>query len=247
VQFITDWEKEARGYVLEVDLFIPEELHDMLDDLPLAPEKAHPNSAEFTSFMRQQWDALSGNKSYRPTEKLLLTHSPKERYIIHFSLLLYYVKLGARVTCVHRSTLFKSYITFNSEKRAGSNNPFEKYKLKNNSLYGKTVEDVRKRRDIRLCNSEQKLTRYTSKATFYGARRFAENIVGVHMLRQSVLLDKPVAIGQAVLDISKLEMYELRYHHLAHYAALLNGSIVVAGGDTDSFFLKVSVCVCVCV
>jgi hypothetical protein len=163
------------------------------------------------------------------------------------------VKLGATVTCVHRcisftqDTIFRKYITFNNEKRADSSNAFEKdfYKLKNNSLYGKTVEDVRGRRDFRLCNSEQKLTRYTSKATFYGARRFTENIVGVHMLRESVLLDKPVSIGQAVLDISKLEMYQLRYHHLAHYAALLNGSITIAGGDTDSFFLEVGVCACV--
>jgi hypothetical protein len=211
--------------------------------LPLAPEKAKPMTDEFTSFMNEQCPL-----GYRPTEKLLLSHHPKKRYVVHFALLLYFVKLGAQVIHVHRcisfvqEPFFTGYIEFNSKQRALTQNEFVKdfYKLKNNSLYGKTVEDVRKRRDIRLCNGEEKLLRYTSKATFYGARRFAPNIVGVHMLRQNVMLNKPVAIGQAVLDISKLEMYQLRYNHLQHFAHKFGGSIQIAGGDTDSFFLEVS-------
>jgi hypothetical protein len=231
-----------------VDLVIPSNKHDELDDLPLAPEKARPRREEFTPFM------LQGATSAALTEKLLLTHHTKQGYVVHFALLLYYVKLGAVVSKVHRcmsfeqEAFFSPYIAFNSQQRALSSNEFERdyYKLKNNALYGKTVEDVRKRRDIRLCNNEEKLLRYTSKATFYGARRFTTNVVGVHMLRQSILLNKPVSIGQAVLDISKLEMYELRYNHIAHYAAKFNGTISVVGGDTDSLFLEVCVCVCEC-
>jgi hypothetical protein len=243
IKFVQDWRNEKRGYVLEVDLHIPNDKHDILDDLPLAPEKTQPLKDEFTDFMHQQC-----TNGYRPTEKLLLTHHPKKRYVVHFALLLYYVKLGAQVIHVHRcisfvqEAFFSSYIEFNSGQRALAQNEFEKdfYKLKNNSLYGKTVEDVRKRRDVRLCNTEEKLLRYTSKATFHGARRFSPNIVGVHMLRQNVLLNKPVAIGQAVLDISKLEMYQLRYNHLQHFANKFGGAIEIAGGDTESFFLEIS-------
>jgi hypothetical protein len=240
-----EWFDEIMGYVFEVDLTIPEGLHDALDDLPLAPEKSHPNQKEFSKYMNDLW---GHERKYRSSEKLLLTHHPKSHYVIHFALLKYFVKLGAVVTCVHKcisfiqTAVFREYIQFNSQRRTEASLEFEKdyYKLKNNALYGKSVEDVRGRKDIRLCNSEKKLLRYTSKATFAGARRFSHNVVGVQMIRESVLLNKPVAIGQAVLDISKLEMYQLRYEHLRRYATQFGGSITVLAGDTDSFFLEVS-------
>ena len=171
----------------------------------------------------------------------------KKNYVIHFALLQYFLRLGAEVSHVHRcmsfqqEKIFQSFIEFNSKKRAQSSNEFEKdyYKLKNNSLYGKTVEDVRKRRDIRLCNEEEKLLRYTSKATFYTARKFATNVVGVQLLKEIIIFNKPVYIGMSVLDISKLEMYQLRYDHLRRYASLFKGDIHVVGGNTDSFFLEV--------
>jgi uncharacterized C2H2 Zn-finger protein len=243
-QSTTPWYDDTRGYVFEVDILIPEHLHEEFDDLPLAPEKAHPKAEEFSPYMIELWGK---EKQYHSSEKLLLTHHPKTRYIVHYGLLLYYVKLGAVVSRVHRcisflqSPIFEKYISFNSCKRANASTEFQKdfYKLKNNALYGKTVEDVRGRCDIRLCNSEEKMLRYSSKATFYGARRFSPNIVGVHMMRESVLLNKPVAIGQAVLDISKLEMYQLRYDHLKRYSNQFKGSIQVVAGDTDSFFLEV--------
>jgi hypothetical protein len=248
----TWWEREERGYVLEVDIVIPDALHDALDDLPLAPERVAPCSEFLTDWMHQQWARVQSSSSssptkFRSTEKLLLTHVPKKNYVIHFALLQYFLRLGAEVSTVHRcmsfqqERIFQSFIDFNSKKRAESDNEFEKdyYKLKNNSLYGKTVEDVRKRRDIRLCNGEEKLVRYTSKATFYAARKFATGVVGVQLLKETILLNKPVYIGMSVLDISKLEMYELRYTHLKMYANLFGGDIHVVGGDTDSLILEV--------
>ncbi len=66
--------------------------------------------------------------------------------------------------------------------------------------------NVRRRRDIRLCNKEEKLLRYTSKDTFYGARKFVTNVVEVRLVKETIFLNKPVYIGMSVLDISKLEM-----------------------------------------
>ena len=62
----------------------------------------------------------------------------------------------------------------------------------------------------------------------------------MELLKEEILMDKPVYIGQAVLDLSKLVMYRLRYDHLAKYANQLNGEIKVIGGDTDSLFLKLT-------
>lgn len=87
----------------------------------------------------------------------------------------------------------------------------------------------------------------TSKPRYLDFKVFAEgceeegthNVVGVHLLKKKIVLDKMIFAGQAILDLSKLEMYELRYNLLSKYENEFNGEIRIAGGDTDSFFLKV--------
>jgi len=108
------------------------------------------------------------------------------------------------------------------------------------------MENVRKRKDLRICNNQKKLRTYTSKPTYVDSRIFAKaeydnefDIVGVHLLKKEIMLDKPIYIGQAVLDLSKLLMYTLRYEKLSFYEKYFGGEIKVVGGDTDSFFLKV--------
>lgn len=132
------WKKMKRGYVFEVDLEIPDHLHDLLDDLPLAPENRVVKDP--TAFMLELWSLAEGRLGYRPTKKLLLTHLPKERYVVHFALLQFYLKMGAIVTKIHRAIKFdqaeflEPYISFNSQKRQQAVTSFEKdyYKLKNN-------------------------------------------------------------------------------------------------------------------
>ena len=251
------------GFVAEVDLVIPDHLHDVVDDLPLAPEKMKISREWLTPHMVQQ---LDGGR-FLSTEKLLLTHRAKHHYVIHFALLQFYLKMGVLITKTHRvvrfvqSPFFEPYITFNSSQRQSATNELTKefYKLKNNSLYGKTVENVRGRMNMRLCNTAEKLRKYTSKALFQSCKMFGPDLVGVQLHKEEVndilrvnhfilsfcfsslqiLLDKPVYIGQAVLDLSKLVMYQLRYEHLAAYSREFRGDIRIAGGDTDSFFLEI--------
>ena len=234
------------GYVFEVDLSIPPELHNLLDDLPLAPETTTVQAP--TPYMLELWSLAEGRRSYKAGRKLILSHLEKLNYVVHFAALQFYLRMGAQVMKIHRivsfrqARFFNPYIAFNSQQRQQANNEFEKdfFKLKNNSMFGKTMENVRNHIDYRLCNTVEKFMAYTSKPLFLSATRFAEDLVGVELLKGTVNLDKPIFIGQAVLDLSKLVMYQLRYEKLPQYEKMFGGSIRVVAGDTDSFFLKVT-------
>ena len=215
------------GYTMEVDMVIPDEIHDYLEDLPVAAEHQCP----------------PGSK----VKKLLLTHNPKMNYIVHWRLLQMYIKLGVNVTTVHRAvkfkqdSIFKEYIDKNTSLRSQCTTDLEKnyYKLLNNSLYGKTVENLKKRINLRLCNTAKKLITYTSKPTFRKSIKIADDLIAILMNKEIVCLDRPSYIGQTVLDLSKLRMYELQYIELEKYRREQNCQINIVAGDTDSFFLEV--------
>ena len=155
--------------------------------------------------------------------------------------------MGMRLVRVRSAIRFRQkrfvepYISHNSQKRAVARNAFMKahFKDKNNSFFGKTMEDVRRRIDYRLvCNWEQ-LERMSMSPLFIDNDIFSENVVGVHMFKDKVVLDKPVYIGQAVLDYSKLQMYQLYYRILRTCPLIKKAELL--GGDTDSFFLALHV------
>ena len=130
----------------------------------------------------------------------------------------------------------------NTAKRAAATTKFRKdyYKLKNNSLYGKTVENLRKRKEVRLCNTRRNFVAQSSKPTFRRSIIVKENLVAAILNKETICLDRPVYIGQAVLDLSKLRMFRLQYIELARYRERFAGSeINIIAGDTDSFFLEV--------
>jgi hypothetical protein len=215
-----------RGYTLEVDLEISKEIQDFLDDLPVAPEAGCP----------------PGSK----VKKLLLSHKSKEHYVVHGRLLKLWLELGVKVTKIHRiveyrqENIFAKYIDNNTRKRAAANNDFDKdfFKLKNNSLYGKTVENLKKRMQLMLCKDEKRFQVYTSSPYFQRSIKIADDLIAVHMMKEEITLDRPSYIGQAVLDLSKLRMYNLQYRDLEKYRKSLKCKIDIVAGDTDSFFLQ---------
>ena len=222
----TDIEDLDYGYNFEVDIEIPDEVHDYLDQFPIAAETKCP----------------PGSK----VKKLLLTHEPKYNYIIHWRLLQMFVRLGAVVTNIIRavrysqSTIFKTYVDSNTKSRALSTNKMDKnfYKLMNNSLYGKTVENLKKRLNLRICNNPKKLMIYTSKPSFRKGIKIADDLIALLLNKDVVCLDRPSYIGQVVLDLSKLRMYQLHYLELEKYRKQFNCAINLIAGDTDSFFLE---------
>ena len=158
--------------ILEVDLEYPEELHNIHNDYPLAPEKVKVTESmlsEYCQTISEKYGISTGL-----VHKLIPTLSKKEKYVLHYRNLQLYIDLGLKVTKVHRvlefnqSPWLKQYIDFNTEKCKNAKNAFEKdfFKLMNNSVFGKTMENIRKRVDVRLVTDEKKLLKYVSKPTY---------------------------------------------------------------------------------
>ena len=245
--FILSLDEEGEwGYTFEVDLGYPQHLHHSTADFPLAPESGQITHDMFSTFMTSFHQTLNPNQTYKPSHKLLLTQYDKKHYIVHFAVLKFYLSMGLTLDHVHRVVKYiqkpwlKEYIDFNSQQRAQSNHDFDKsfYKLKNNALFGKTMEDVRKRINYKLVTDEDKFVKLARSPFFHDRDIITNDIVGVHMWKSKVTLDKPVFVGQAVLDYSKLEMYHLFYKILSQCPLIQQLHLV--GGDTDSFFLTIA-------
>ena len=244
--FILGLDEEGEwGYTLEVDLGYPEHLHHSTADFPLAPESGEITQDMLSEFMNSFYETLNPKSHFKSSRKLLLTQYNKDHYIVHFTVLKFYLLMGLTLDKVHRIIKYKQkawlkeYIDFNSQQRSLSSNDFDKafYKLKNNALFGKTMEDVRKRINYKLVTDEAKFMKLSSSPFFHDRDIITEEIVGVHMLKPKVTLNKPIFVGQAVLDYSKLEMYNLYYKVLSQCPLIKKLQLV--GGDTDSFFLNI--------
>ena len=209
-----------KGLILEVDLEYPTELHDLHNDYPLGPEKV-----KVTEDMLSDYCKKITNKYKISTglvHKLIPTLSNKETYVLHYRNLQLYLNLGLKLKKVHRvlefnqSPLLKQYIDFNTQKRTQAKNSFEKdfFKLMNNSVFGKTMENLRKRVDVRLVTSKEKLSKLASKPTYVSSKIFNENLVAVHKIKETLTLNRPAYVGMCILDLSKTLMYDFHYNYI---------------------------------
>ena len=146
------------GYILEVTLEYPKSLHDLHNDLPLAIQQMvvrDDQLSDYSKFIKEKLDIKS-----EKTKKLVPNLYNKERYTLHYRNLKFYIRQGLNLVTIHRGIQFrqsnwlKTYIEFNTSLRAQAKNDFEKnlFKLMSNSVYGKSMENVRKYRSIRLIN-----------------------------------------------------------------------------------------------
>ena len=186
--------------ILEADLTYPENLHDLHNDYPLAPERLIVNKVE----------------------KLIPNLNDKTKYVIHHETLKLYLSLGLKLTKIHRGIKFeesawlKPYIDLNTNLRAKATNDFEKdfFKLMNNSVFGKTMENIRNRVDIRLVTRESQAKKLTCKPNYQHHTIFCENLTAVHMKKVSLKFNKPVYLGMSILDLSKTLMYDFHYNYI---------------------------------
>ena len=195
---LKDWKNQA--CILEVDLEYPEKLHDLHNDYPLAPERVTVNKVE----------------------KLIPNLNDKKKYVIHHETLKLYLSLGLKLTKIHRGITFeesawlKPYIDLNTNLRAKAQNDFEKdfFKLINNSVFGKTMENIRNRVDIRLVTREYQAKRLTCKPNYQHHTIFSKNLAAVHMKKVKLKFNKPVYLGMSILDLSKTLMYDFHYNYI---------------------------------
>ena len=133
-----------------------------------------------------------------------------------------------------QSPWLKTYIDFNSQLRTAATNDFEKdfFKLMNNSVFGKTMENNRKHRNIKLVTTEEKYLRTVMKPNFKSGVLFGENLMGCEMGKIKVVMSKPVYLGQAILDLSKIVMYEFHYDYMVPKYSL--EKLKLCYMDTDS-------------
>ena len=142
--------------------------------------------------------------------------------MLHYRNLQLYLDLGLKIKKIHRVLKFdqspwlKQYIDFNTEKRKNAKNSFEKdfFKLMNNSVFGKTMENLRKGVDVRLVTDEKKLDRLTSKPTYVSSKIFNENLMAVHKVKETLTLNRLVYVGMCILDLSKTLMYDFHYNYI---------------------------------
>ena len=213
-------EDSKKGLILEVDLEYPKELHDLHNDYPLGSEKVKVTKDMLSEYSKRIADKF--NISTGLVHKLIPTLSNKKKYVLHYRNLQLYTDLGLKVTKIHRvlefnqSPWLKQYIDFNTEKRKNAKNAFEKdfFKLMNNSVFGKTMENIRKRVDVRLITDEKKLLKHSSKPTYVSSKIFNENLVAVHKIKETLTLNRPAYVGMCILDLSKTLMYDFHYNYI---------------------------------
>ena len=111
---------------------------------------------------------------------------------------------------------FKKYIDKNTKLRKNGNNEFAKnfFKLMNHSVFGKTMENVRKHRDIKLVTTEEQRSKLVSKPNYHTIKQFTENLLGIEMKKIKVTLNKLLYLGMTILDISKTLIYEFWYDYI---------------------------------
>ena len=213
---------KSKGYLLEVDVHHPKELHNSHNDLPFMCERMKINGVE----------------------KLIPNLYDKKRYVIHIRTLEQALKHGLVLERIHKAIEFiqsawmKEYIDFNTKLRTAATNDFEKdfYKLMNNSVFGKTTENIRKYSNIKLVTNREAYLKAVMKPNFKSGVLFGENLMGCEMGKIKVVMNKPVYLGQVILDLSKTVMYEFHYDYMVpKYGKKLDLCYM----DTDSLIYNI--------
>jgi hypothetical protein len=193
-------EKDGVGCMLEVDLEYAHELHELHNDYPLAPESIKTDKVL----------------------KLIPNLNSKQHYVVHYENLKLYESLGLKITNVHRGLMFqesswlKQYVDLNTSLRAAATNKFEEefFKLMNNAVFGKTMENIENRVDIRLVSSREEGLSLSAKPNYDRTTIFDENLIAVHMKRTTLKYNKPIYLGFCILDLSKITMYSFHYNFI---------------------------------
>ena len=220
-QIVQVWEKTP--CILEVDLEYPEELHDLHNDYPLCPERVECDHG---------------------VKKLIPNLRDKYNYVIHYKNLMQCLSLGLKLKKIHRGIKFnesewlKPYIDKNTNLRALAKNNFEKdfFKLMNNAVFGKTMENIRNRVNIKLVNTGEQFKKLAAKPNYESRKIFNENLVSVHMKNTSLTMDKPVYLGMCILDLSKTLMYDFHYRYIK---TKYGDRAKLLFTDTDSFLYEI--------
>ena len=155
-------------------------------------------------------------------KKLIPNLGNKTNYVLYYKNLQLYLSLGMKLTKIHKMLKFKQsdwmkkYIKFNTEKRINAADSFEKdfFKLMINSVYCKTMENLRKRINVRLVNNKNDISKYTSRPTYITQKIFDKNYAAIYEIKPVLTLNKAIYVGFSVLELSKWLMYDFHYNFI---------------------------------
>ena len=177
-------------------------------------------------------------------KKLVCNLFNKKKYVVHINVLKQALNHGLKLKKNHRVIEFnqeawlKPYIDMNTELRKAAKNDFEKdlFKLMNNSVFGKTMENIRKHRDIKLVTTDKKRSKLVSEPNYHTINLISEDLSIIEMKKTKVKMNKPIYLGLSILEISKTLMYELWYDYMK---PKYNDNAKLCYMDTDSFIMNI--------
>ena len=222
-EFIKNYdENNDKGYILEVDVKYPKKLHDLHSDLPFLPKRMKIDKCK----------------------KLVCNLRNKKKYFVRIKSLKQALNHGLKFKKVHRIIEFnqgawlKPYIDVNTELRKLTKNDFEKdlFKLMNNSMFVKTMGNIRKHRDIKLVRTDKKRSKLVSEPNYHTMNYISEDLSIIEMNETRVKMNKPIYLGLSILDISKILMYEFWYDYMK---PKYGNDVKLCYMDTDSFIMSI--------
>ena len=210
------------GYIFEVDVEYPKHIRMLHSDLPFLPER------------------MKINKS----TKLFCNVQDKKNYVVHIVALKQALNHGLKLAKVYKIIQFDQeawlnpYIDMNTGLRKDAKNDFEKdfFKLMNNAVFAKTMENIRKQRDIKLVTSDKRTNILVSEPNYHTSKHISEELMIIEMKKVEVKMNKPIYLGQAILDISETLMHEFWYDYIKPKYEDKARSLSM---DTDSFVINI--------
>jgi hypothetical protein len=211
-------DKDDKGYIFEVDLDYPTSLHDLHNDYPMAPESMKIQTSMLSDRAKEILETIEIEHNDQ-AKKLTPNLNDKKKYVTHYRNLKFYLDQGMILKKIHRVVSFnqsawlKPFIDFNTKQRSIAQYDYQKlfWKTLSNCVFGKFIENVRKHIRFEMVNDETRFQKLVNDPCFDNTVCLNESLCGVTRKRAEVVLDKPICIGMAITDMSKLLMYEFHY------------------------------------
>ena len=222
-KFIKKYDENSdKCYILEVDVNYPINIRMLHSDLPFLLDRIKINKCS----------------------KLCCTIQNKENYVVHISALKQALNHGLKLTKVHEIFEFrqeawlKPYIDMNTKLKRESKNEFEKnfFKLMNIAVFGKAMENIRNYRDIKIVTTDKRRSILVSEPNYHSSKCISKDLMIIEMRKVEVKMNKPIYLGQAILDISKTLMYEFWYDYIK---SKYGDKARLCYMDTDGFVMNI--------
>ena len=211
-EFIKNYnENSNKGYILEVDVKYPKKLHDLHSDLPFLPKRMKIDKCK----------------------KLVCNLHDKKKYIVCIKSLKQALNHRLKLKKIHRIIEFnqRAWLKLNTELRKLAKDDFEKdlFKLMNNAVFGKTMENI-------LVTTDKKRNKLVSELNYHTINYISEDLSIIEINKMRVKMNKPIYLGLSILDISKILMCEFWYDYIK---PKYNDKVKLCYMDTDSFIMSI--------